>query len=163
MAYVLPKKNESVPTAHELQKHLLRTLPNYMIPDIFVRLDALPLSPNGKLNLLMLAPPTDANLLGRMAAKAPATLIEEKLLAMVQKLLENDSVGAEDNFFLVGGHSLLGMQLVMRVRDALGVDLTLRQLFEAPTVERLALVIETMLIDAIDSMSDEEAQTHLTE
>jgi len=163
VAYVLPKKDESVPTAHELQKHLLRSLPNYMIPDIFVRLDALPLSLNGKLNLMMLAPPTDANLLGRTAAKAPATLIEEKLLAMVQKLLENDSVGAEDNFFLVGGHSLLGMQLVMRVRDALGVDLTLRQLFEAPTVERLALVIETMLIDAIDSMSDEEAQTHLTE
>jgi aryl carrier-like protein len=82
---------------------------------------------------------------------------------MMRKLLKNDAVAAQDNFFLAGGHSLLGMQLVMRVRDAFGVDLTLQQLFESPTVERLALVVETMLIDAIDSMSEEEAQTHLME
>jgi aryl carrier-like protein len=55
------------------------------------------------------------------------------------------------------------MQLVMRLRDTFGVDLTLQQLFEAPTVERLAVLVETMLIDVIDSMSDEEAATHLTE
>ena len=116
-----------------------------MIPAIFVRLHALPLSPNGKLDLTMLAQPTDANLLERTAAKAPATPIEEKLLTMVRELLKNDAVVAEDNFFLAGGHSLLGMQLVMRLRDAFGVDLTLRQLFEAPTVERLALLVETML------------------
>jgi aryl carrier-like protein len=80
----------------------------------------------------------------------------------MRELLKNDAVSPEDNFFLAGGHSLLGMQLVMRLRDAFGVDLTLQQLFEAPTVERLALVVETMLIDAIDAMSDEEAERHLT-
>jgi acyl-coenzyme A synthetase/AMP-(fatty) acid ligase/acyl carrier protein len=162
VAYVLPK-NACVLTVHELQKHLLRSLPDYMIPTIFVRLHALPLSPNGKLDLTMLAKPTDANLLERTAAKAPATPIEEKLLAMVRELLKNGAVMAEDNFFLAGGHSLLGMQLVMRLRDTFGVDLTLQQLFEAPTVERLAVLVETMLIDVIDSMSDEEAATHLTE
>ena len=77
--------------------------------------------------------------------KAPATPIEEKLLTMVQELLENDAVSAEDSFFLAGGHSLLGMQLVMRLRKTFGVDLTLRQLFEAPTVERLASVVEIAL------------------
>lgn len=163
VAHVLPKSNACVLTAHELQKHLLRSLPSYMIPDIFVRLRALPLSPNGKLDLTMLEKPTGANLLERTAALAPALPIEEKLLTMVQGLLENNTLRAEHNFFLAGGHSLLGMQLVMRLRDEFGVDLTLRQLFEAPTVERLALLVETMVIDAIDSMSDEQVQTQLTE
>jgi amino acid adenylation domain-containing protein len=145
VAYVLPKENTSVPTVHELQKHLLQSLPEYMVPAIFVRLHALPLSPNGKLDLTMLEPPTDANLLERTAAKAAATRIEEELLTMARQLLKNDAFRAQDNFFLAGGHSLLGMQLLMRLRDAFGVDLTLRQLFEAPTVERLALLVETML------------------
>jgi amino acid adenylation domain-containing protein len=163
VAYVLPKEKERIPTARELQKHLLHTLPDYMIPALFVRLHGLPLSPNGKLDLAMLPLPRAENLLQRAAAPAPATPIEEKLLTMIRELLKNDAVAPEDNFFLAGGHSLLGMQLVMRVRDAFGVDLTLQQLFESPTVQRLALVVETMLIDAIDSMSEEEAQTHLTE
>ena len=71
VAYVLAKENARIPTVHELQKHLLRSLPDYMIPDIFVRLHALPLSPNGKLDLTMLAQPTDANLPERMAARCP--------------------------------------------------------------------------------------------
>jgi acyl carrier protein len=82
---------------------------------------------------------------------------------MVRELLGNKSVSAQDSFFLAGGHSLLGMQLVMRLRETFGVELTLRQLFEAPTVERLALVIESLLIDSIDSLSDEEAKTQLME
>jgi amino acid adenylation domain-containing protein len=162
VAYVLPK-DARVPTVHELQEHLRRSLPDYMIPSVFVRLHALPLSANGKLDLTMLEQLTDANLLERTAAKVSATPVEEKLLITVRELLKNDAVAVEDNFFLAGGHSLFGMQLVIRLRDAFGVDLTLRQLFEAPTVERLALLIETMLIDVIDSMSDEEAATHLTE
>jgi amino acid adenylation domain-containing protein len=145
VAYVLPRENAWVPTARELQKHLLRSLPEYMIPAIFVQLHVLPVSPSGKLDLKMLPPPTDANLLERIEAKAPANQIEEKLLAMVRETLKNDTVAVEDNFFLAGGHSLLGMQLVMHLRKALGVDLTLPQLFEAPTVERLAILIETML------------------
>ena len=117
VAYVLPKKNAPVPTAHELRKYLLRSLPDYMMPAAFVRLHALPVSPNGKLDLTMLAQPTDANLLEGRTAKTPATSVEEKLLTVVQELLENDAVAAEDNFFLAGGHSLLGMQLVMCVRN----------------------------------------------
>jgi acyl-CoA synthetase (AMP-forming)/AMP-acid ligase II/acyl carrier protein len=164
VAYVLPKRSACVPTAHELQKYLLRSLPDYMVPDIFVRLRTLPLSPNGKLDLTMLGQLTDAHLLlERTAAKEPATPIEETLLTMVREILKSDLIAADDNFFLAGGHSLLGMQLVMRVRDTFGVDLPLRKLFEAPTVERMALLIETMLIDAVDSMSDEEAETRLTE
>ncbi len=145
LAYVLPRKDAPVPTARELRRYLLRSLPDYMVPAIFVRLDALPLSPNGKVDLTMLTQPKDAHLLEGNLAKAPGSPIEEKLLTIVRELLENDAVAAEDSFFLAGGHSLLGMQLVIRVLETFGVDLTLRQLFEAPTVERLALLVSTML------------------
>jgi amino acid adenylation domain-containing protein len=94
-------------------------------------------------------------------AWATASPIEEKLLAMMREILRNNSVRAKDNFFLAGGHSLLAMQLVMRVRDVFGVDMTLRQLFEAPTVERLSLLIERTLVENISSMTDEEAEKQL--
>ena len=163
VAYVLPKDRDRVPTLHELQNHLLRTLPDYMLPAIFVKLDTLPLSPNGKLDLTVLPSPADAQLLEGRAERTPASPLEERLLLMVRDLLGNRTVAPEDSFFLAGGHSLLGMQLVMRLREIFGVDLTLRQLFEAPTVERLAGVIETMLVDDVAAMSDEEARTHLAE
>jgi len=162
VAYVLPKENGPVPAVRELQEHLLRSLPEYMVPAIFVRLHSVPLSPNGKVELTTLPPPTDENLLGRAPARQPASPIEEQLLTMMRGLLENDAIGAEDNIFLAGGHSLLGMQLVMRLRNTFGVDVTLRQLFESPTVERLALLVESMLVEAVSSMSDEEAAALLT-
>ena len=145
VAYVLAKDNATVVTADELQSHLLGRLPDYMIPAIFVRLHALPVSANGKLDLAALPLPADANRLERKAAKTRATPMEQELLAMARQLLKNDSLRAEDNFFLAGGHSLLGMQLLLRLRRAFGVELSVRQLFEAPTVERLALLGETVL------------------
>lgn len=163
LAYVVPEEDGPAPTVRELQEHLLRSVPDYMVPAIFVRLDAVPLSPNGKIDLTRLPPPAEANLLGKTPARPPASPTEEKLLIMMRGLLENDAVTAEDNIFLAGGHSLLGMQLVMRLRNTFGVDVTLRQLFEAPTVERLAVLVESLLIEAVNSMSDEEANALLTE
>ncbi len=163
VAYVLPRKNEPVPTTEELQEHLLKTLPDYMVPAAFVRLDAVPLSPNGKIDLSGLPQPTDANRLETTAGRPAVSPVEEKLLTMLRALLENDSIGPEDNIFLAGGHSLLGMQLVIRLRNTFGVDVTLRQLFEAPTVARLAVFVESKLLEAVDSMSEEEAKALLTE
>jgi thioesterase domain-containing protein/aryl carrier-like protein len=145
VAYLLLSESAGVPTANELQEHLLRTLPEYMIPAIFVRLHALPLSANEKLDLSMLPLPTEANMLQRTSPKMPASPIEEEALSMVRRLLERDAIGVDENFFLVGGHSLLGMQLVIQLRRTFGVDLTLQQLFESPTVESLALLVENLL------------------
>ncbi len=145
VAYVLPKENKDAVTAQELQSHLLRSLPDYMVPAAFFRLQVLPVSPNGKLDLTLLPAAADAQLLQGRTEKSPTSGTEEKLLAIVRKLLGNDAVAAEDSFFLAGGHSLLGMQLVMRLRESFGVDLTLRQLFEAPTVTRLALLVDSIL------------------
>jgi amino acid adenylation domain-containing protein len=147
VAYILPKENASVPIVPELQKHLLRSLPDYMIPSIFVCLKVLPLGPNGKLDLSLLPQPTEANMLKMRAPAPPTSPIEEKLLGIVRELLECDEVGLEDNFFLAGGHSLLGMQLVMNVEKAFGVDLTLQQLFESPTIQRLGSAIEAKLCE----------------
>jgi amino acid adenylation domain-containing protein len=162
-AHVLFSGDQPVPNAQSLQQHLLRSLPEYMVPSVFVRLDSLPLSSNGKIDLATLPQPSDANRLQSGPRKEPATLVEEKLLAMVKELLDNPDISVEDNFFLAGGHSLLGMQLVIRLRNAFGLDLTLRQLFEGPTVERLAVLIENKLIDEVNAISDEEAEISLTE
>jgi amino acid adenylation domain-containing protein len=145
IAYVLPKENACPPTSIELQKYLLSRLPDYMVPAVFVRLSVLPISPSGKVDLALLPPLKDAQLLKGKVTRAPASPIEEKLLGLVRQLLENDTVSAEDSFFLAGGHSLLAMQLLLRLRETFGVDLTLRQLFESPTVERLAASVEEIL------------------
>jgi amino acid adenylation domain-containing protein len=162
-AYVLPRKNGPAPTTDELQEHLLQSLPEYMVPAVFLRLEAVPLSPNGKIDLAKLPQLTDANRLDKSAGRLASSPVEEKLLAMLRALLENDSIGPEENIFLAGGHSLLGMQLVIRLRNSFGVDVSLRQLFESPTVALLAVLVETMLLEAVDSMSEDEAQAMLTE
>jgi amino acid adenylation domain-containing protein len=145
VAHVLPKRDAVVPTVSELREHLGRSLPAFMVPAAFVRLGALPVSSNGKLDLTRLPQPTERNRFEARTTKSSASPIERNLLAMVQEILTSDSVVAEDNFFLAGGHSLLGMQLVTRLRRTFGVDLSLRQLFEAPTVKDLAVMVEALV------------------
>jgi len=162
-AYILPKNNQAVLTVDEVQEYLLGSLPDYMIPAYFVRLRTLPLSSNGKLDLNILGRITDHDFLERTAMRPAASPIEEDLLILMRGLLENQNVGPNDNFFLAGGHSLLGMQLVMRLRKTYGVDLTLQQLFKAPTVVRLAALVQALIIADIDSMTEDEAQSLLAE
>ncbi len=164
LAHVLPKRHAAVPIGRELRQHLLQRLPDYMIPAKFVRLYELPLSPSGKIDFGLLAVPTPENLLADdiVVPAADAKPIEEKLLRMMRQVLRNNAVRPNDNFFLAGGHSLLAMQLLMRVRDVFGIEMTLRRLFEAPTVASLALLVERTLIENIHSMTEEEAERQLT-
>jgi amino acid adenylation domain-containing protein len=145
VAYVLPGAKAPVPSANELQEYLLISLPDYMVPTIFVRLDAPPLSSNGKIDFDNLARFTGGQMLEKVTARAPASPLEKRLLAIVRQLLENDEVTTEDNFFLAGGHSLLGTQLLVRLHSEFGVNLSLRQLFDAPTPVQLASLVETIL------------------
>jgi amino acid adenylation domain-containing protein len=142
VAYVLPKHDAPVPNVKQLQSHLQRSLPGFMIPADFVRLRGLPLSPNGKIDLNLLAHAAGTRLLEADLAKAPATPTEEKLLIIIRKILANNEVAVDDNIFLVGGDSLFGMQVVIQLRTEFGVDVTLQQLFQSPTVERLAALID---------------------
>jgi thioesterase domain-containing protein/acyl carrier protein len=109
---------------------------------VFVRIHQIPLSANGKLDLALLPPPSDMNLLPTGSNTRPATPLEGHLLRIMQNLLHDRVIGVGDNFFLVGGDSLLGMQLIIMLRDEFGVELTFEQIFDAATVGDLAILIE---------------------
>lgn len=150
-------------TAEDLRAFLGETLPEYMIPSAFVRLDALPFTPNGKLDKAALPAPTDANALTSAGFSAAQTPAEARLTDILQAVLGRGQIGVDDNFFLLGGHSLLGTQVVLRAGEAFGVELTLRDLFQAPTIRQLAARIEEIMIAMIDAMSDAEASARAAE
>jgi amino acid adenylation domain-containing protein len=141
VAYVVPRSGAS-PSPDALRSGLAAALPHYMVPTLFVALQALPVSPNGKVDREGLPEPDGARALRDEGEGPPHTAIETRVAAILSDLLEVASVGANDNFFLLGGHSLLGTQVIARVRDAFGVELPLRTLFDHPTVAALAAQIE---------------------
>jgi acyl carrier protein len=113
---------------------------------------------SGKVDHSALPAPNTDNTLRDSTFIAPRTPIEERLADMVASLLALDRVSVEDNFFLLGGHSLLGTQLIARIRDAFGVELSLHALFDAPTVSQLSTRIEGLLLAKLEAMSEEEAE-----
>ena len=159
IAYVLPDGVE--PSAEELRDHLAKQLPDYMLPHRYVRLDALPLTPNGKLDKRALPAPTAQNALRSAPYEAPRTPVEQVLTSIFSEALNGAGIGIHDSFFLNGGHSLLGTQIVLRARDAFGVELTLRHLFEAQTVARLAKTIEWLAEERVSAMSEDEVERSL--
>jgi amino acid adenylation domain-containing protein len=144
LAFVLQRENAFNVGATDLQAHLAQKLPDYMIPAIFVRLQYVPLSASGKADLSLLPKPSDENLLATVATSRLLTPLEEKLHSMMQRLLNSNALELNDNFFLAGGDSLLGMQLIILLRDEFGLELTFDQIFEAASVEELAVLIEKM-------------------
>ncbi|WP_338925281.1 amino acid adenylation domain-containing protein [Mycetohabitans endofungorum] len=135
VAYVQAEADEHL--ASTLRAQVAARLPEYMVPSAFVRLDAWPLTPNGKLDRRALPAPDD-DALAHQAYEAPQGELETTLAAIWSELLGVERVGRHDSFFALGGHSLLAMRLINRVRTALGVDLAIRTLFEAPTLAGLA-------------------------
>ncbi|MCW2914516.1 MAG: amino acid adenylation domain protein [Actinomycetia bacterium] len=132
VAYVVPAEG-AVADPARLRRVAADTLPDHMVP-VVVLLDALPLTVNGKLDRRALPAP-DA---GAFAARAPRTPQEEILAGLFAEILGVRRVGADDGFFELGGDSLTATRLVSKVRSALGVELSVRALFEAPTVAGLA-------------------------
>jgi acyl carrier protein len=158
VAYVVPASGGRL-DAEALRAHLARLLPDYMVPALYVELEELPLTPNGKLDREALPEPPEA---GDGAGTPPRTPLESALSGIVRDLLGLGQVGVEENFFVLGGHSLLGAQLIARIRDRFGVELSLRTLFDHPTVESMAQAVEEQLIEEIESLSEEEAERRLT-
>ncbi|HFQ93464.1 MAG TPA: amino acid adenylation domain-containing protein, partial [Anaerolineae bacterium] len=129
---------EPAPTTSELRRFLGETLPEYMIPAAFIPLEQMPLTPSGKIDRRALPEPD--NLRPDLAAAyvPPRTPTEEQLANIWQELLRVEQVGVYDNFFELGGHSLLATQLISRLRHLFPTNLSLRALFEAPTIAGLA-------------------------
>ena len=132
-------------TTSEMRDYLKRTLPEYMVPSSFVVLDSLPLTATGKVDRNALPVPEQVRPELDHAYVAPRTAVEEVLCGVFSEVLQIEPVGVRDSFFELGGHSLLATQISSRVREAFQVELALRKLFEAPTIEQLA---ETILNDS---------------
>ncbi|WP_037178410.1 non-ribosomal peptide synthetase [Rhodococcus sp. UNC363MFTsu5.1] len=138
VAYVVPSGPVSDFGPHGGQKYsqaLRASLPDYMVPAAFVPTDTLPMTVNGKLDVRALPPVPDAVGSG---SRAPADHIEQALCELFGEVLDVSELGTADSFFDLGGHSLLATRLISRARSALATELTMRDLFEAPTVAELA-------------------------
>jgi amino acid adenylation domain-containing protein len=141
IGYVVAQQKPSV---RSLQGFLAARLPDYMIPSVFVRLQTLPLTANGKVDRTALPPPTAANVLVEPRT-APGSDTEIRLTILLSGLLKVSEIGVDDDFFMLGGHSLLGTQLIARIRDSFQVELPLLTLFDQPTVRGLAAEIDRHL------------------
>jgi amino acid adenylation domain-containing protein len=150
VAYVLPMPGSQIAES-ELKIFLGTYLPAYMVPASFVQVDSLPLTTNGKIDRAALPVPDATNTIRDKVSVAPRTLVEERLAAILCPLLQLESVSVDDNFFMLGGHSLLGTQLIARIRDAFGVEITLRALFDNPTVMGISAEIERLILAKLEN------------
>jgi amino acid adenylation domain-containing protein len=153
VAYVVLRGGATL-TREELKAVLGTSLPEYMQPAALVVLPRLPLSPAGKVDRRALPAPLQANARDREIV-APSNDLESSLVALFSQALGVERVGVTEDFFHLGGHSLLATQLLSRINSSLDLELSLRQLFAAPTVERLAVTIEDMLLDQLEDGDSE--------
>jgi amino acid adenylation domain-containing protein len=156
-AYIV-MRNGTTPAAADLRSFLQHELPDYMVPSVFVCLGTLPLTPNGKVDRAALPDPDIENTLRDEPFVPPRNPIEERLAKTLTTLLNLNEVSVDDNFFLLGGHSLLGTQLIAKIRGAFGVELGLRTLFDTPTIAELSTEIERLIVAKVESMSEDEAE-----
>ncbi|WP_030020757.1 AMP-binding enzyme, partial [Streptomyces monomycini] len=145
--YVVPAEGRR-PDPRELREHTAVSLPGYMVPAAVVVLDALPLTPNGKLDRAALPEPQAAQ--DAEDHVPPGTPTEEALADLWADLLGVERVGIHDNFFDLGGDSILSIQTVLRMKVAFGLDLSPRDVLTAPTVAQLALVVEDRILAELE-------------
>jgi amino acid adenylation domain-containing protein len=147
VAYVVAT-DSTRPSQAELDQFLGRQLPAHMIPSSYEWLDSLPLTEHGKLDRDALrAPSTQSEQAGRL----PESGIETEIAAIVADLLGAEQIYSDQNFFLLGGHSMLGAQLIVRLEDRYGVEISLRYLFDNPTLTAIAREVERQLAGDRDS------------
>ncbi len=139
-AYVVAAAEPAI-SAEDLRAYLTG-LPEYMVPGIFVRLDALPLTPNGKLDHRALPVPSQLRPEVLKPFVAPKTEVEQTLAAIWSQVLKIENIGVDDHFFELGGHSLTATQVIARMRKAFQIELPLRTIFDSPTVAKLSTIVE---------------------
>jgi amino acid adenylation domain-containing protein len=151
VAYVVLSPGTKL-NAGELRDHLRKRVPDYMVPSEFVAIESVPVNANGKVDRAALPSPNGNG--HSEAYVGPRTAVEEELVKILAPLLKLERVGVNDNFFLLGGHSLLGTQLIARISESFGVDLTLLKLFDHPTVAEMSVEIEDLILARVESISD---------
>jgi amino acid adenylation domain-containing protein len=164
---------QRAPTTSELREYLSKTLPDFMIPSVFVRLDAMPLTPNGKIDRRALPEPEKTRPELTISYMAPQSELETRFAGIWREVLCLDRVGIHDNFFDLGGHSLAASQVISRVIQTFQLELPVKALFDAPTVAEMAAIITQhqakraseaelpQMLREVEAMTEEEAQKQL--
>jgi len=160
VAYVV---TDSAQIVNELRSWLRERLPEYFIPSFFVILDKLPLTPNGKVDRRALPAPEQSASLTDETLIVPRTPEEERIAAIWSDVLEIKPIGMETNFFDLGGHSLLATRVVTRIREAFGINLPLRVLFDSPTIAGVAAEVATFthIVEKLTHLSDDDTRSLL--
>jgi amino acid adenylation domain-containing protein len=144
VAYVVASLHEEL-KASELRGYLRGRLPEYMVPGVFVKLEQMPRTPNGKIDRQRLPAPRRSDAEAEAGQVAPRNAAEEIIAGIWKEVLQINEVGVKDNFFEMGGTSLVAAQVISRMRKAFNLDLALRAIFELPTVEALSERVEGSL------------------
>ncbi|HEX6903703.1 MAG TPA: amino acid adenylation domain-containing protein [Thermoanaerobaculia bacterium] len=154
-AYVVaePESGLDIPA---LRAFLRERLPEYMVPAGFLFMDALPLTANGKVDRRALPVFDQGAVQSRREYVAPSTEVEEALASICAETLGVEKLGIHDDFFELGGDSLMAIRAIFRIRKAVGVDLQVKSFFDSPTVAGLAEAVEALILDQIENLSDEE-------
>jgi acyl carrier protein len=139
-AYVVLEKAVSY---EELRKHMERIVPSYMIPAVFLNLEQMPLTSNGKVNRKGLPRP-DLNMRLGISYTAPSDEVENILVQIWKEILKKDDIGVRDDFFALGGHSLIAAEITAMIWKRFGVQVSLRQIFESPTIRALSELVKRL-------------------
>lgn len=142
VAYLVLALEEQLPSPADFRLFLQSKLPEYMFPAIYVQLDALPQTPNGKVDRKALPAPRQVQLVNEHTFVAPRTETERVLASLWEQVLGVSPIGVDDSFFDLGGHSLLATRLVFSVREALHIGVPLQAFFQSPTIAALAQTVE---------------------
>ena len=157
VAYVVPSAGAQR-VEQPLRESIRRRLPDYMEPSVFVWMESLPLTPNGKIDRAALPQPSVDD--GKTFI-APRTPVEETLVGIIREFLKVPRLSVDDDFFRLGAHSLLGAQIIARVRNVFGTELKLLDVFDSPTVAQLSVKIEEALTNQLSQMSEAEVDAAL--
>ena len=141
VAYVVPEAGQAL-EAEALRLHVKQRLPDFMVPSSIIVLEAFPLSPNGKINRAALPAPPDVQSSRAVEHVAPRNPIEQMLICLWSKILKVKHIGVGDNFFELGGHSILAVRIIVEIEKLYGKRLPLATLIQAPTIEKLAQIIQ---------------------
>jgi aspartate racemase len=142
VAYFVPAK-EPAPTSNELRGFLQDRLPDHMLPSSFVKLDTMPLTPNGKVDRRALPEPSAADSAAAENLTAPKDALESQLVKIWQSILGKEPIGVRQSFFDLGGHSLLAVRLMHRLEQVFDKKMPITTLFQAPTIEHMAELLRT--------------------
>jgi len=160
VAYLIARAH-SQRDEQSVRESIRRRLPDYMEPTTFVWMESLPLTPNGKVDRARLPIPKMEEGDRERAFIAPRTEIEETLAGIITEVLKVPRVSVDDDFFHLGAHSLLGAQIIARVRSTFGTELRLLDVFDAPTVAELSVRIEQALATQLNAMTEAEVEAAL--